>query len=67
MLIILSLFACGEPPSAEEREKRYINALVEDVSIYKPNDSTVCYVLRGLSNSNPRTMSCVSTCPATTK
>jgi len=67
MLILVALFACGEPPTAQEREKRYINALVEDVSIYKPNDSTVCYVIRGLSASNPRTMSCVSTCPAPTK
>ena len=67
MLILVALFARGEPPTAQDREKRYINALVEDVSIYKPNDSTVCYVIRGLSASNPRTMSCVSTCPAPTK
>ena len=67
MLILLALFACGEAPTAEERETRYINALVEDVSIYKPNANTVCYVIRGISEYNPRTMSCVSTCPATTK
>jgi hypothetical protein len=62
MLAILWLFACGAAPTAQERETRYINALVEDVSVYKPNDSTVCYVIRGLSATNPRTMSCVSTC-----
>jgi hypothetical protein len=67
MLILIALFACGEPPTAQERETRYINALVEDVSVYKPNANTVCYVIRGLSASNPRTMSCVSTCPAPTK
>jgi hypothetical protein len=67
MLILLALFACGEPPTAQERETRYINALVEDVSVYKPNANTVCYVIRGLNEINPRTMSCVSTCPATTK
>ncbi len=67
MLILLALFACGEAPTAEEREQRYVDALVEDVSVYKPNANTVCYVIRGISQYNPRTMSCVSTCPTTTK
>jgi len=67
MLILLALFACGEAPTAEEREQRYVDALVEDVSVYKPNANTVCYVIRGLNEINPRTMSCVSTCPAPVK
>jgi hypothetical protein len=65
MLAILWLFACGSPSTPQERETRYINALVQDVSVYKPNESTVCYVIRGVSATNPRSLSCVSTCPAT--
>ena len=37
MLILLSLFACGKSATPEEREQRYVDALVEDVSVYKPN------------------------------
>jgi len=70
MLILLTLFACIKAPTAEEaeeRKQRYVDALVEDVSVYKPNANTVCYVVRGISQYNPRTMSCVSTCPAPVK
>lgn len=67
MFILLALFACGGGATAEEREQRYVDALVEDVSVYKPNANTVCYVIHGTSEYNPRTMSCVSTCPAPVK
>jgi hypothetical protein len=60
MLIVLTLFACGDPPTREEIDKRYIDAIVQDVSIYHPRENVECYVLRGYNESNPRSISCVT-------
>jgi hypothetical protein len=60
MSILLALFACGPAPTREEMDKRYVDAIVQDVTIYRPHDNVECYVLRGFSQYNPRVMSCVT-------
>ena len=59
MFILLTLFACGPAPSREEIDKRYVDAIVQDVTIYRPRENVECYVLRGFSQYNPRSIACV--------
>ena len=59
MFILLALFACGPAPSREEIDKRYLDTIVQDVSIYHPRENVECYVLRGFIQSNPRSIACV--------
>jgi hypothetical protein len=59
MFIILALFACGPAPTREEIDKRYVDAIVQDVTIYHPRENVECYVLRAYSQTNPRSIACV--------
>lgn len=59
MAILLALFACGPAPTREEMDKRYLDIIVQDVTIYHPRENVECYVLRGYNQTNPRSIACV--------
>lgn len=59
MFILLALFACGPAPTREEMDKRYLDIIVQDVTIYHPRENVECYVLRGYNQTNPRSIACV--------
>lgn len=59
MAIFLALFACGPAPTREEMDKRYLDIIVQDVTIYHPRENVECYVLRGYNQTNPRSIACV--------
>ena len=59
MAILLAIFACGPAPSREEIDKRYLDVIVQDVTIYRPRENVECYVLRGYNQTNPRSIACV--------
>jgi hypothetical protein len=59
MAILIALFACGPAPTREEIDKRYLDVIIQDVTIYHPRENVECYVLRGYNQTNPRSIACV--------
>ena len=60
-VVAVSLQACDNmtPEERAESNAQYVDSLKVEMTSFSPRDGVECYVLRGYSSTNPRTMSCV--------
>jgi len=73
MLLVIPLFAtlvsaCTKPRTPKEMAEvdvTYAENLKDEIVIVTPRPGVECYVLRGISTTNTRTMSCVVNPPTT--
>ena len=61
-VLALVINACDSstPEERAEANAQYADSLKAEMSSFSPRDGVECYVLRGYSSTNPRTMSCVT-------
>lgn len=60
-VLAVTLQACDNmtPEERAESNAQYTDELKIEMTTFNPRDGVECYVIRGRSSTNPRTMSCV--------